>query len=828
MPLPAGWALITVTGTFLDREGTPMDGFVHFHSGQVVVVGGTIVVPKTITAELDENGSFEVELPSTDDPDLNVTGWAYTVEEDFEGGRTYSIFVEYNGGDIDLATVSPVTPPATQTGLATSVQLNALEDRVEALEADPGVTDHGDLTGLDDDDHPQYLNNARGDARYDAIGDAEAAQAAAEATAAAALSAHEAASDPHPGYVLESTLGVSVATLVAGTIPAGQLPSYVDDVIEAADFASLPVTGEAGKIYVVLDPSPNKQYRWSGSAYVEIVPSPGSTDALAEGATNKYFTEARVLATVLTGLSLLSSADVSASDTILQAIGRLQGQATEIRANYLPLTLNAEKVIVHDGHSLVFGHYEPGFGADLRLRVSRGTPDSPLAVQNNDIAGGFYGHFHDGTSYVSAGYFELSVDAGAISTGVVPVMASMGGSGGWLSIFADGHAQFSGDLQANNLSGTNTGDQDLSGYALKGSANTFTAQNTFAAGTLTDSAPHTWTQTWNDAADTFTALKLNVTDTNSAAASLLLDLQVGGASKAKISKTGVLTLAAGTYNAPNLCFGSVSNAITDYLSGLYFVANGNNVAYIKEGLRFKANGLLEWNDQASFAVNSSDLKLGRRAAAQPCWGGADSATPVAQTITFQGARGGTDTNTAAVAATIQGSLGTGTGTVGDLVFKTGTVAASGTTQHTADTRLTLNSAGATFTTSVFAPNGSRFAVRDGSNNGAHIQSNGVRMGNGTNNCVAWTNGLNTGTPDTGLGRDTAGVVEVNNGLTGNFRDIKVRDIIIDSGTLAKSSTAFTNGAAAALGTLTNAPVAGDPTKWVPINDNGTTRYIPAW
>ncbi len=29
-----------------------------------------------------------------------------------------------------------------------------------------GVTDHGALTGLSDDDHPQYHNNARGDARY--------------------------------------------------------------------------------------------------------------------------------------------------------------------------------------------------------------------------------------------------------------------------------------------------------------------------------------------------------------------------------------------------------------------------------------------------------------------------------------------------------------------------------------------------------------------------------------------------------------------------------------------------------------------------------------
>lgn len=49
-----------------------------------------------------------------------------------------------------------------------------------------------------------------------------------------------------------------------------------------------------------------------------------------------------------------------------------------------------------------------------------------------------------------------------------------------------------------------------------------------------------------------------------------------------------------------------------------------------------------------------------------------------------------------------------------------------------------------------------------------------------------------------------------------------------STTLLTTTTALTNGAAADTGTLTNAPAAGDPTKWIPINDNGTTRYIPAW
>lgn len=56
-----------------------------------------------------------------------------------------------------------------------------------------------------------------------------------------------------------------------GKVPAVQLPSYVDDVEEYADLASLPATGESGKIYITLDTG--KQYRWSGSTYVEISPS---------------------------------------------------------------------------------------------------------------------------------------------------------------------------------------------------------------------------------------------------------------------------------------------------------------------------------------------------------------------------------------------------------------------------------------------------------------------------------------------------------------------------------------------------------------------------
>ena len=46
--------------------------------------------------------------------------------------------------------------------------------------------------------------------------------------------------------------------------------------------------------------------------------------------------------------------------------------------------------------------------------------------------------------------------------------------------------------------------------------------------------------------------------------------------------------------------------------------------------------------------------------------------------------------------------------------------------------------------------------------------------------------------------------------------------------LLTNYTSFTNNAGAHVGTLTNAPAVGNPTKWIGINDNGTTRYIPTW
>lgn len=53
-----------------------------------------------------------------------------------------------------------------------------------------------------------------------------------------------------------------------GKVPAAQLPSYVDDVLEFSTKAQFPQTGETGKIYVSKDT--NLTYRWTGTQYLEI------------------------------------------------------------------------------------------------------------------------------------------------------------------------------------------------------------------------------------------------------------------------------------------------------------------------------------------------------------------------------------------------------------------------------------------------------------------------------------------------------------------------------------------------------------------------------
>lgn len=110
-----------------------------------------------------------------------------------------------------------------------------------------------------------------------------------------------------------------------------------------------------------------------------------------------------------------------------------------------------------------------------------------------------------------------------------------------------------------------------------------------AYGTLTSSTPVTITQTWNNVSAAFTGIRENITDTNSAAGSLLIDLQVGGSSRFSVTKAGNLTsnnistgLIAGTLTTasqPNITsvgtLGSLSVSGTVNAGSLVGTLSGN-------------------------------------------------------------------------------------------------------------------------------------------------------------------------------------------------------------------------------------------------------------
>jgi len=104
--------------------------------------------------------------------------------------------------------------------------------------------------------------------------------------------------------VSEKGVANGVATLDAGgLIPASQLPSYLDDVLEFATLAAFPSPGALGKIYVAIDTS--KAYRWSGSTYISM--AVGNVDSVAGKTGVVTLNKADV------GLNLVVNAEVASS-----------------------------------------------------------------------------------------------------------------------------------------------------------------------------------------------------------------------------------------------------------------------------------------------------------------------------------------------------------------------------------------------------------------------------------------------------------------------------------------------------------------------------------
>jgi hypothetical protein len=127
---------------------------------------------------------------------------------------------------------------------------------VEPVAVQPGaggasVTDHGDLTGLDADDHPQYHTDARGDARYYQRGTVDAALALkADESALAAV----ATSGAYADLSGRPTIPAAYADLT-GQVPTSALPALaITEVFTVADEAAmLALTAQRGDMAIRTD-----------------------------------------------------------------------------------------------------------------------------------------------------------------------------------------------------------------------------------------------------------------------------------------------------------------------------------------------------------------------------------------------------------------------------------------------------------------------------------------------------------------------------------------------------------------------------------------------
>jgi len=208
-------------------------------------------------------------------------------------------------------------------------------------------------------------------------------------TAASAVSAHEGAADPHPGYVLESAVGAAggVASLDGGgQVPAAQIPAiaiteYLGSV--ASQAAMLALTGQkgdwcirsdTGTTWIITGTDPTLIGGWTELVYPA---APVSSVAVRSGAVTLTSTD--LTDSTTTGRQLVAAADAAAARTAIGAgtssfdgaYGSLSGKPTLGTASALnvPASGNAAAGEVVKGDDTRLGAATPG-GSTTQVQVN--------------------------------------------------------------------------------------------------------------------------------------------------------------------------------------------------------------------------------------------------------------------------------------------------------------------------------------------------------------------------------------------------------------------------------------------------------------------------
>lgn len=137
-----------------DDQATPAMGTVRFESGTALCDGAGNLVHGPVDRRVRlVAGEATVQLPPCDDPAYSPSGWTYTVTVDTDAWRQrFTLSLPAGDGTAEFSDLIGGAIEEAPADVETYSLLGHTHDN---------VSDHGGLTGLTDDDHPQYYNAAR-------------------------------------------------------------------------------------------------------------------------------------------------------------------------------------------------------------------------------------------------------------------------------------------------------------------------------------------------------------------------------------------------------------------------------------------------------------------------------------------------------------------------------------------------------------------------------------------------------------------------------------------------------------------------------------------
>lgn len=155
MPWPASLTVITVTGKIVhaDVAQTPAVGFVRFTTPNILrIPADDVILTQQVTQiDLDVNGEFTVDLPATNDPDVDPVDWAIKTFVSTDAWREqFFIQLDYLGPNpVDFADLPIASADGCGDGLTSCVTVADLNASAAAtLAAANDYTDDLDALAL--------------------------------------------------------------------------------------------------------------------------------------------------------------------------------------------------------------------------------------------------------------------------------------------------------------------------------------------------------------------------------------------------------------------------------------------------------------------------------------------------------------------------------------------------------------------------------------------------------------------------------------------------------------------------------------------------------